>query len=121
MSQKYQMTREEQEYNEWKHRRPFKHEDLLEGYEEVRSCYRDIVKELGSCDELAFEGLHGAVRALLLQSPERKNYNPKAKVSLIKGHLLRIVKLCNEVSILHRYLRHLKFEYGTPNRKEQNE
>ena len=70
------------------------------------------MKEVGDCDELAFEGLHGAVRALLLQNPKRKNYNPKAKVSLIKGHLLRIVKLCNEVSILHRYRRHLKFEYG---------
>jgi hypothetical protein len=119
MSQKYQISREEQEYNEWKHRRSFKHEDTLKGCEEVRTCYRNLVKELGSCDELAFEGLQGAVRALLLQSPERKNYNPKAKISLIKGHLLRIVKLCNEVSILHRYLRHLKFEYGTPNRKEQ--
>jgi hypothetical protein len=118
MSQKYQMTREEQEYKEWKHRRSSKHEDLLEGYEEVRSCYRDIVKEVGDCDELAFEGLHGAVRALLLQNPERKNYNPKAKISLIKGHLSRIDKLCNEVSILHRELRHLKYEYGTPNRKE---
>ena len=117
MSQKYQMTREETEYKNWKHQRSFGHTHLLEGYKEVYSCYREIVRQVGDCDELAFEGLHGAVRALLLQSPERKNYNPKVKVSLIKGHLSRIDKLCNEVSILHRYLRHLKFEYGTPKTK----
>ena len=119
MSKKYQMTREENEYNEWKHRRSFGHKHLLEGYRDVIACYRGIAKEVGMGVE--FRGLKGAISDLLLMHPKRKNYNPKAKISLIKGHLLKIDKLCNEVSILHRELRHLKYEYGTPNRKEENE
>ena len=57
------MTREENEYNEWKHRRSFGHKHLLEGYRDVIACYRGIAKEVGM--ELEFNGLRGAISDLL--------------------------------------------------------
>ncbi len=119
MSNKYQMTREESDFKEWKMRRSFGQSYIQEGCKNVFTCYRGIAKEVGM--GLEFKGLRDAVMELTLQNPNRKNYNPKAAVTRIKEHLSKIDKLCNEVSILHREIRQLKYEYEPLNRKEQNE